>query len=66
MQLLSRANLARSTALQAMSAGNATFYEVEQILKSLRGNVLETFLSPPSWDLTKAAQLHSTCISFRV
>uniref|UniRef100_A0A8B9IG90 Laminin subunit gamma 2 n=1 Tax=Anser cygnoides TaxID=8845 RepID=A0A8B9IG90_ANSCY len=35
-QLLSRANLARSTALQAMSAGNATFYEVEQILKSLR------------------------------
>ncbi|NXW62148.1 LAMC2 protein, partial [Eurystomus gularis] len=36
-QLLSRANLARSTALQAMSAGNATFYEVEQILKSLQG-----------------------------
>uniref|UniRef100_A0A8C2UHU5 Laminin subunit gamma 2 n=1 Tax=Coturnix japonica TaxID=93934 RepID=A0A8C2UHU5_COTJA len=36
-QLLSRANLARSTALQAVSAGNATFYEVEQILKSLRG-----------------------------
>ncbi|XP_065698446.2 laminin subunit gamma-2 isoform X2 [Patagioenas fasciata] len=36
MQLLSRANLARSTALQAVSAGNATFYEVEQILKSLR------------------------------
>ncbi|XP_054689415.1 laminin subunit gamma-2 [Grus americana] len=35
-QLLSRANLARSTALQAMSAGNTTFYEVEQILKSLR------------------------------
>ncbi|NWS66076.1 LAMC2 protein, partial [Crotophaga sulcirostris] len=35
-QLLSRANLARSTALQAVSAGNATFYEVEQILKSLR------------------------------
>ncbi|NWX21146.1 LAMC2 protein, partial [Aegotheles bennettii] len=35
-QLLSRANLAKSTALQAMSAGNATFYEVEQILKSLR------------------------------
>ncbi|NXS57442.1 LAMC2 protein, partial [Brachypteracias leptosomus] len=36
-QLLSRANLARSTALQAVSAGNATFYEVEQILKSLQG-----------------------------
>ncbi|NXG78682.1 LAMC2 protein, partial [Baryphthengus martii] len=36
-QLLSRANLARSTALQAMSAGNVTFYEVEQILKSLQG-----------------------------
>ncbi|XP_026709927.1 laminin subunit gamma-2 [Athene cunicularia] len=35
-QLLSQANLARSTGLQAMSAGNATFYEVEQILKSLR------------------------------
>ncbi|NXI94668.1 LAMC2 protein, partial [Psophia crepitans] len=35
-QLLSRANLARSTALQAVSAGNSTFYEVEQILKSLR------------------------------
>ncbi|NWR58462.1 LAMC2 protein, partial [Bucorvus abyssinicus] len=36
-QLLSRANLARSTALQAVSAGNTTFYEMEQILKSLRG-----------------------------
>ncbi|KAF1595985.1 UNVERIFIED_CONTAM: Laminin subunit gamma-2, partial [Eudyptes robustus] len=35
-QLLSRANLARSTALQAVSTGKATFYEVEQILKSLR------------------------------
>ncbi|KAM6396451.1 laminin subunit gamma-2 isoform 1-T1 [Pluvialis apricaria] len=35
-QLLSRANLARSRALQAVSTGNATFYEVEQILKSLR------------------------------
>ncbi|NXX75046.1 LAMC2 protein, partial [Urocolius indicus] len=35
-QLLSRANLARSTALHAVSTGNATFYEVEQILKSLR------------------------------
>lgn len=45
-QLLSRANLARSTALQAVSAGNATFYEVEQILKSLRGNVLETLPFP--------------------
>lgn len=29
-----------------MSAGNATFYEVEQILKSLRGNVLETLPFP--------------------
>lgn len=48
-QLLSRANLARSTALQAMSAGNATFYEVEQILKSLRGNlVLLTSSLPPN------------------
>uniref|UniRef100_A0A8C3XY86 Laminin subunit gamma 2 n=1 Tax=Catharus ustulatus TaxID=91951 RepID=A0A8C3XY86_CATUS len=37
-QLLSRATLARSTALQAVSAGNATFYEVEQILKSLKGS----------------------------
>ncbi|NXF03389.1 LAMC2 protein, partial [Smithornis capensis] len=36
MQLLSRANLAKSTALQAVSAGNTTFYEVEQILKSLK------------------------------
>ncbi|XP_021380829.2 laminin subunit gamma-2 [Lonchura striata] len=35
-QLLSRATLARSTALQAVSAGNATFYQVEQILKSLK------------------------------
>ncbi|NWZ38494.1 LAMC2 protein, partial [Brachypodius atriceps] len=35
-QLLSRATFARSTALQAASAGNATFYEVEQILKSLK------------------------------
>uniref|UniRef100_A0A8C8AHM0 Laminin subunit gamma 2 n=1 Tax=Otus sunia TaxID=257818 RepID=A0A8C8AHM0_9STRI len=35
-QLLSRANLARSTGLQAVSAGNTTYYEVEQILKSLR------------------------------
>ncbi|NXR64625.1 LAMC2 protein, partial [Rhadina sibilatrix] len=35
-QLLSRATLARSTALQAASAGNATFFEVEQILKSLK------------------------------
>ncbi|XP_052656708.1 laminin subunit gamma-2 [Harpia harpyja] len=35
-QLLSRADLARNTALQAVSAGNTTFYEVEQILKSLR------------------------------
>uniref|UniRef100_A0A8C9NAD6 Laminin subunit gamma 2 n=1 Tax=Serinus canaria TaxID=9135 RepID=A0A8C9NAD6_SERCA len=35
-QLLSRATLARSTALHAVSAGNVTFYEVEQILKSLK------------------------------
>ncbi|NXO00628.1 LAMC2 protein, partial [Rhinopomastus cyanomelas] len=37
-ELLSRASLAQSTALQAVSAGNATFYEVEQTLKSLRGS----------------------------
>uniref|UniRef100_A0A8C3P7R2 Laminin subunit gamma 2 n=1 Tax=Chrysemys picta bellii TaxID=8478 RepID=A0A8C3P7R2_CHRPI len=36
-QLLSRANLAKSRAQQALSAGNATFYEVELILKNLRG-----------------------------
>ncbi|XP_028937151.1 laminin subunit gamma-2 [Ornithorhynchus anatinus] len=35
-QLLSRANLARSRAQEAMSMGNATFYEVESILKNLR------------------------------
>ncbi|NXE93168.1 LAMC2 protein, partial [Menura novaehollandiae] len=35
-QLLSQATLARSTALQAVGAGNATFHEVEQILKSLK------------------------------
>ncbi|NXA11943.1 LAMC2 protein, partial [Sapayoa aenigma] len=46
MQLLSRANLAKSTALQAVGAGNATFYEVEQILKSLKGNGLETLPFP--------------------
>ncbi|XP_009992988.1 PREDICTED: laminin subunit gamma-2-like [Chaetura pelagica] len=40
-RLLSRANLARSTALQALSAGNATFSEVEQILKSLREFMLQ-------------------------
>lgn len=45
-QLLSRATLARSTALQAVSAGNATFYEVEQILKNLKGSVLETLRFP--------------------
>ncbi|XP_067391238.1 laminin subunit gamma-2 isoform X2 [Emydura macquarii macquarii] len=37
IQLLSRANLAKSSAQQALSAGNATFYEVELILKNLRG-----------------------------
>ncbi|KAG6930808.1 laminin subunit gamma 2 [Chelydra serpentina] len=36
-QLLSRANLAKSRAQQALSAGNATFYEVELILKNLKG-----------------------------
>ncbi|XP_027679461.2 laminin subunit gamma-2 [Chelonia mydas] len=36
-QLLSRANLAKSRAQQALNAGNATFYEVELILKNLRG-----------------------------
>uniref|UniRef100_A0A8C5U228 Laminin subunit gamma 2 n=1 Tax=Malurus cyaneus samueli TaxID=2593467 RepID=A0A8C5U228_9PASS len=41
-QLLSRAILARNTALQAMSSGNATFYEVEQILKSLKEFHLQT------------------------
>lgn len=45
-QLRSQATLARSTALQAVSAGNATFYEVEQILKSLKGNILETLPFP--------------------
>ncbi|XP_038613826.1 laminin subunit gamma-2 [Tachyglossus aculeatus] len=35
-QLLSRANLAKSRAQEAMSMGNATFYEVESILKNLR------------------------------
>lgn len=57
-QLLSRATLARSTALQAASAGNATFYEVEQILKSLKGSILETFLVLSMWDLTKVVWLH--------
>lgn len=36
-QLLSRANLAKSRAQEALSMGNATFYEVENILKNLRG-----------------------------
>ncbi|XP_078499294.1 laminin subunit gamma-2 [Lissotriton helveticus] len=36
-QLLSRANAAKSRALEALSTGNATFYEVEEILKNLRG-----------------------------
>lgn len=35
-QLLSRANLAKSRAQEALSTGNATFYEVENILKNLR------------------------------
>lgn len=57
-QLLSRASLARSTALQAVGAGNATFYEVEQILKSLRGNVHKSLPCPPSWDLPRVVWLH--------
>nr|XP_033773068.1 laminin subunit gamma-2 [Geotrypetes seraphini] len=40
-QLMSRANLAKNRALQALSTGNATFYEVENILKHLRGFNLE-------------------------
>ncbi|XP_027790818.2 laminin subunit gamma-2 [Marmota flaviventris] len=36
VQLLSRANLAKSRAQEALSMGNATFYEVENILKNLR------------------------------
>lgn len=36
-QLLSRANLAKSRAQEALNMGNATFYEVENILRSLRG-----------------------------
>ncbi|KAH0503544.1 Laminin subunit gamma-2 [Microtus ochrogaster] len=35
-QLLSRANLAKNRAQEALSTGNATFYEVENILKNLR------------------------------
>ncbi|XP_075384313.1 laminin subunit gamma-2 [Tenrec ecaudatus] len=35
-QLLSRANLAKNRAQEALSMGNATFYEVENILKNLR------------------------------
>ncbi|GAB1285544.1 Laminin subunit gamma-2 [Apodemus speciosus] len=35
-QLLSRANLAKNRAQEALSMGNATFYEVESILKNLR------------------------------
>ncbi|XP_057584126.1 laminin subunit gamma-2 [Hippopotamus amphibius kiboko] len=35
-QLLSRANFAKSRAQEALSMGNATFYEVENILKNLR------------------------------
>lgn len=36
-QLLSRASLARSRAQDAFSMGNATFYEVDSSLQSLRG-----------------------------
>ncbi|XP_012368222.1 laminin subunit gamma-2 [Octodon degus] len=35
-QLLFRANLAKSRAQEALSMGNATFYDVENILKNLR------------------------------
>ncbi|MEE6495880.1 hypothetical protein FKM82_002175 [Ascaphus truei] len=36
-QLLSRVNTAKSRASQAMSTGNTTYYEIEGILKNLRG-----------------------------
>lgn len=45
-QLLSRANLAKSRAQEALSMGNATFYEVENILKNLRG---ESFIIQVPW-----------------
>lgn len=45
-QLLSRANLAKSRAQEALSMGNATFYEVENILKNLRG---EYFMVQVTW-----------------
>lgn len=44
-QLLSRANLAKSRAQEALSMGNATFYEVENILKNLRGECFMGHLS---------------------
>uniref|UniRef100_A0A8D0GBE9 Laminin subunit gamma 2 n=1 Tax=Sphenodon punctatus TaxID=8508 RepID=A0A8D0GBE9_SPHPU len=37
IRLLSRANLAKTRAQQALTAGNATFYEVDGILKNLQG-----------------------------
>lgn len=40
IQLLSRANLAKTRAQQALSAGNATFSEVDRVLKNLRGKSL--------------------------
>ncbi|XP_002937413.3 laminin subunit gamma-2 [Xenopus tropicalis] len=36
-QLLSRANAAKTKATQAMNTGNATFYEIDGILMSLKG-----------------------------
>ncbi|XP_025061969.1 laminin subunit gamma-2 isoform X2 [Alligator sinensis] len=41
IQLLSRANLAKSRAQQALSAGNATFSEVDRVLKNLRESNLQ-------------------------
>nr|XP_034979554.1 laminin subunit gamma-2 [Zootoca vivipara] len=37
VQLMSRANLAKSKAQQALSAGNATFDDIDSILKNLKG-----------------------------
>lgn len=43
-QLLSRANLAKSSAQQALSASNTTFDEVEGILKNLKGELSQSCL----------------------
>ena len=42
VQLLSRANVAKSMADQALNAGNATLDEVDNILKNLRGELLKS------------------------